>query len=84
MGTHAQPVQREENMDAFRGRSTERRGSNAIVGGSRKRKDRDSDGEEVIGTTGRKNKGLGTPYLNLLLCKKYHGRNNQQQVALDK
>jgi len=54
MGPPAQPVQREENVDAFRGRSTGRRGSSAIVGGSRKRKDRDSDGEEVIGTTGRK------------------------------
>jgi len=56
MGPPPQPVQREDSVDAFKGRGSSRRGSNVpgATISSRKRKDRDSDVEEPPGTTGRK------------------------------
>lgn len=52
-----QPVAREESVDAFKGRKPSGRSSNAALGvflSSRKRKDRDSEGEDNGGSIGRK------------------------------
>lgn len=52
-----QPVTREESVDAFKGRKPSGRSSNAGLGvypSSRKRKDRDSEGEDNGGSIGRK------------------------------
>jgi hypothetical protein len=52
-----QPVTREESVDAFKGRKPSGRSSNPGLGvypSSRKRKDRDSEGEDNGGSIGRK------------------------------
>jgi hypothetical protein len=56
MGPPPQPVVREESVDAFKGRGVIRR-SSASGTINRKRKDRDSDIDDSIVTTGRKKRG---------------------------
>jgi hypothetical protein len=56
MGPPPQPVVREESVDAFKGRGVIRR-SSASGTINRKRKDRDSDVDDSIVTTGRKKRG---------------------------
>lgn len=47
------PIAKEESVDTFKARGGRGRGGNVIAGG-RKRKDRDSEGEDNAGNVGRK------------------------------